>query len=225
MTSARRHESILLNETTWNARTKRLPFVYGVAQWTDVCSFASISFAVQVVKVSHLAISLSISLLWLWVKTRVPEKNLPDNACTRKLADCWFGERRQRLENLNFLRYFNNSHWHWSMVNLGKSQQSHIAALPQVRNSWSIFPAKFTYDRISYTMFIFYSNAWNPTQRAFHYLIPLLLHAIFTRFFHSFYIKKLSFWAAISRVNYKNNGRACQRCDWSNCCSVNFEKF
>jgi len=62
MTSARRHESIYLNETMPNARTKRLPFYCGVAQWTDVCGFPSISFIVQVVKASHLSISLSLYL-------------------------------------------------------------------------------------------------------------------------------------------------------------------
>ena len=60
MTSARRHMSIYLNETMPNARTKRLPFFCGVAQWTDVCGFPSISFIVQVVKASHLSIYLSL---------------------------------------------------------------------------------------------------------------------------------------------------------------------
>ena len=62
MTSARRHKSIYLNETMPNARTKWLPFFCGVAQWTDVCGFASISFIVQVIKASHLSISLSLSM-------------------------------------------------------------------------------------------------------------------------------------------------------------------
>ena len=62
MTSAQQHELIFLNETMPNARTKRLPFFCGVAQWTDVCGFASISFIVQVVKASHLSISLSLYL-------------------------------------------------------------------------------------------------------------------------------------------------------------------
>ena len=59
-------------------------------------------------------------------------------------------------------------------------------------------------------MFISYSNDWeNPNQRAFHYLIPLLLKALFTHLFHSFYIKPLNLLAAISPVYCKNNGRAC----------------
>ena len=72
MTSARRHKSIYLNETMPNARTKRLPFYCGVAQWTDVCGFPSISFIVQVVKASHLSISLSLSLsISLWISLSI----------------------------------------------------------------------------------------------------------------------------------------------------------
>ena len=62
MTSARQHESIFLNETMPNARAKRLPFFCGSLNEQMFVVFASISFIVQVVKASHLSISLSLSL-------------------------------------------------------------------------------------------------------------------------------------------------------------------
>ena len=119
----------------------------------------------------------------------------------------------ENWESWIFYAISTSSNWHSNMVSLGKFVQRHLAVLPQAYyfNEESVTHRayfKLNSIMIVYITFILYSkkiflknsNDWaNPNK--------------FTSLCHSFYIKQLSLWAAINRVNYKNSGRACQRCE------------